>query len=440
MRYLALAAFCLFLADPAQGAYFDVGKLPPPSVQGKEIADNVEQFSTDFANRVGGTPQEQLAAAFLLDQAKALGYQAEILTIPVAPGDPGTIGRAVIATRKGVTRPDESILFMGHYDVVPQTINGAYDNGSGSTMIRAMAKSMKDVPTNRTVSFIWYSNEEQGLLASEAHAAAARAAGMKVKAVLGFDMVGIAYPVAKPEAGRTCLCLWHGSEDEDLEPLIRHVNFDLLGFPEEEGLVQFQGENSRNSDERSWDNQGYQVLRWAGMPTADTYPAYHMPDDTMATIEAEAGGREFFEAGLRNTLVSAYSTALTLDNEMPVAAGAASGGGPVVTFDGGGSSDADGPVTMHAWDFGDGAKASGAVVAHTYANPGSYLATLTVADNLHPQVTSSTVVPVTVTKGAAKPAAVAKKKPRCKKPSRRASKKKKAAYKRCLKRRKVRRL
>ena len=445
MRFAAAAVLAVFFAPAAHAAYFDVSKLPPPPVSGKEIAANVQTFSEAYAGRVGGTPAEQAASQFLLEEAKKLGYDAEVLSIPIAPNDPGTIGRAVVATRKGVTMPDEHILFMGHYDNVPQTINGAYDNASGTNMIRALAASMKGVPTNRTVSFIWYSNEEQGLLASEAHAAQAKAAGMKVKAALGFDMVGIAYPTASPEPGRTCLCLWHGEEDESLEPLIRHVNFSSLGFPEEEGLVQFQGINSRNSDERSWDAQGYQVLRWAGMPTADTYPAYHLPDDTIATIEREAGGREFFEAGLRNTLVSAYTTALTLDNEMPVAKGTATGQGPEVAFDGSGSTDADGAVTKFAWDFGDGATATGAKATHTYAKPGNYLVKLTVADNLHSQVTSSTVIPLTVTKGSgpatlgSEPAAKKKRKPACRKPGKRASKAKKRAYKRCLKKRKSRR-
>ena len=432
MRFAVAAVIVLLFAPAAKAAYFDVGKLPPAPVPGKEIADNTAKFSTDFPHRVGGTPTEQMAADFLLAAAKDLGYDAEILTIPVAQGDPGTIGRAVVATRKGLTKPDEHILFMGHYDVVPQTINGAYDNASGTSMIRALARSMKDVPTNHTVSFIWYSNEEQGLLASDAHAAASKAAGMKVKAVLGFDMVGIAYPVANPDPAGTCLCFWHGEDDEALEPLLRHVHFGLLGFPEEEGLVQFQGINSRNSDERSWDNQGYSVLRWAGMPTPDDYPAYHMPDDTMATIDAQAGGREFFEAGLRNTLVSAYATALTLDNEMPVARGTATGGGPMVSFDGTASTDPDGAVTNFAWDFGDGATGTGPTASHAYAKPGTYLAKLTVADNLHTQVTSSTVIPVTVTKGAA----AVKKKPSCKKPRKAASKAKKRAYKRCVRKRK----
>jgi hypothetical protein len=451
MRFVGCAIFAFLLAAaPASAAYFDVAKLPPPSVEGKEVAANVEKFSTDFPMRVGGSPTEDAASKFLLEEAKGLGYDAQILTLPIAPGDPGTIGRAVVATRKGATRPDEHILFMGHYDNVAQTVNGAYDNASGTSMIRGLAKSMANVTTNRSVSFIWYSNEEQGVLASAAHAAQAAKAGMKVKAALGFDMVGIAYPVAAPEDGRTCLCLWHGEDDEGLESLIRHVNFGLLGLPEGEGLVQFEGINSRNSDERSWDDQGYPTLRWAGMPTADTYPAYHKPDDTIATIEREAGGRQFFEAGLRNTLVSAYSTALTIDNEMPVAKGTASGTGPLITFDGGGSSDPDGGITNYAWDFGDGSVASGSVVAHSYAKPGTYLAKLTVSDNLWGNVTSSTVVPVTVAKGAgtsaastpaggSKPGVKNKKKPSCRKPGKRASKKKKAAYKRCLKKRKKRR-
>jgi hypothetical protein len=428
MRFLAVAIALIF-APAAHASYFDVGKLPPAPVSGKEIADNIEKFSTDFPNRVGGSPTEQMAADMLVAEAESLGYSSQILSIPVAQGDPGTIGRAVVATRRGVTRPKEHILFMGHYDVVPQTVNGAYDNASGSNMIRALAKSMKDVPTNRTVVFIWYSNEEQGLLASEAHAR--QSAGIPVRAVLGFDMVGIAYPVAKPEAGRTCLCLWHGEDDDALEPLIRHVNFDVLGFPEGDGLVQFQGINSRNSDERSWDAQGYPVLRWAGMPTPDAYPAYHLPNDTMATIEQEAGGREFFEQGLSNTLASAYTTALTLDNEMPVPSATATPSGPIVSFDGSASKDPDGAITKFAWDFGDGTTGNGKVTSHTYAKAGNYTVKLTVADNLHSQVTSSTTVPVTVTAAAA----AKKKKPACKKPGRRASKAKKRAYKRCLKRR-----
>jgi PKD repeat protein len=43
--------------------------------------------------------------------------------------------------------------------------------------------------------------------------------------------------------------------------------------------------------------------------------------------------------------------------------------------------DFDGTITTYDWDFGDGATASGFAAVHAYAAPGSYVATLTVADD-----------------------------------------------------------
>lgn len=53
----------------------------------------------------------------------------------------------------------------------------------------------------------------------------------------------------------------------------------------------------------------------------------------------------------------------------------------VVTFDASGSADADGSITSYAWDFGDGATATGASVQHTYVQ-GAFTAKLTVNDNV----------------------------------------------------------
>jgi PKD repeat protein len=52
-----------------------------------------------------------------------------------------------------------------------------------------------------------------------------------------------------------------------------------------------------------------------------------------------------------------------------------------VSFDGGGSHDADGRITSYEWDFGDGATATGPVVGHAYARPGSYEVALVVRDD-----------------------------------------------------------
>jgi PKD repeat protein len=53
----------------------------------------------------------------------------------------------------------------------------------------------------------------------------------------------------------------------------------------------------------------------------------------------------------------------------------------LLSFDGSGSSAQTGRIIGYAWDFGDGARAAGAQVAHSYTRPDSYQLTLTVIDN-----------------------------------------------------------
>src|SRR5262245_49292153 len=68
-------------------------------------------------------------------------------------------------------------------------------------------------------------------------------------------------------------------------------------------------------------------------------------------------------------------------NAAPAAALTMSCGDLSCSFDGRGSSDADGMIRSHAWDFGDGAEGSGPTAQHVYARSGSYVVTLTVTDD-----------------------------------------------------------
>ena len=418
----AAAAFALPAATAHGQGFFDVTKVQQPTITGKQIVDEIDSYSNEFVGRVTGTPMEMNAAEFLRAAAEPFGYE-----VTVEQFDP--VRRAVVATRKGTTKPDEQIIFIGHYDILPQSGTAHYDNGSGTMLINALARSFQNVPTNRTISFVWYNGEEEGAQASEIHSAAAKEAGVKVRAVLGFDMVGISWPVATPQDDVTCLCMWWGEDDDAFEPLLRHVNYNALGFPEGDGLVRVVGNNDRNSDESTWDANGYPTLRWAGLRTAGTYEQYHMPEDNLATMEAVAGGRDFLEKGMYNTLASAYNTALALDNEMPVAKATGSGE-RTITFDGSASTDPDGPIGSYTWDFGDGTTGSGPKVDHSFAKPGSYPVKLTVTDNLHPTVSSTAIVPVTVGGPVGKPLA---NKPTCSSKARKIknAKKRKAALRKC---------
>ncbi len=62
------------------------------------------------------------------------------------------------------------------------------------------------------------------------------------------------------------------------------------------------------------------------------------------------------------------------------------------TWDGAGSSDADGDQLTYAWQFGDGATSSGMTVTHVYTVTGSYTCTLTVNDGRDSDSATGTVI------------------------------------------------
>ena len=72
-------------------------------------------------------------------------------------------------------------------------------------------------------------------------------------------------------------------------------------------------------------------------------------------------------------------------NELPTAMFSATpttGDAPLtVSFDGSTSSDTDGTIVSHDWDFGDGNTGTGTTTSHTYTTPGTYTASLTVTDD-----------------------------------------------------------
>ncbi|MTD12744.1 PKD domain-containing protein [Nakamurella sp. YIM 132087] len=65
------------------------------------------------------------------------------------------------------------------------------------------------------------------------------------------------------------------------------------------------------------------------------------------------------------------------------------------TFDGTGSTDADGTIASYAWNFGDNSTGTGATPSHSYTAAGTYQVTLTVTDNRG--ATNAITKPVTVT-------------------------------------------
>ena len=312
--------------------YIDLDKVPKPKITGAEIIAGLEEFVEKFPLRqnlpaVGATPNNIATSEFLAEEAKSYGFKTRIIEYPAGTG--GTNVRVVEAVKKGTKKPNEWIAFIAHYDTIASagvTVQGAYDDGSGTNILRYFGKAFSKIKTNRSIALLWFDAEESGLVASQAYAEELKKKGdVEIYAGLGFDMVGIGYP------SRYCMCIYHGPSPEDAGkalPMIDYVNFDFLKFPKGDGApgAQFKwpvgaephvcscGPNIRNSDESNFAEQGWFTMRWTGMRTASDYPGYHHPWDTVPFMELVAGGRDILEEGTENVFKSAYYTTFVLDN------------------------------------------------------------------------------------------------------------------------------
>lgn len=99
--------------------------------------------------------------------------------------------RNVIATLKGSTYPDEKIIVGGHLDSW-DLATGAIDNGIGSFAVMDIARTFKalKLKPKRTVEFVLFMGEEQGLLGSKALVDKLKKTGQidQVRYMLNLDM------------------------------------------------------------------------------------------------------------------------------------------------------------------------------------------------------------------------------------------------------------
>ncbi|MFH1314276.1 MAG: YCF48-related protein [Candidatus Eisenbacteria bacterium] len=110
------------------------------------------------------------------------------------------LNKNVVATKPG-TVSDEQVIICGHYDSISEVsatlAPGADDNASGTSAVVEAARVMADFPCERTIKFVCFAGEEQGLLGSSEYAGRALYAGDAIVGVLNCDM--IAYVDSAPE-------------------------------------------------------------------------------------------------------------------------------------------------------------------------------------------------------------------------------------------------
>jgi hypothetical protein len=124
----------------------------------------------------------------------------------------------VVAVLPGTVNKEQRIIISGHYDSVvlgrpgaaplgpgetppagatpppPRDPNldapGVTDDGSGTACVMELARVLSQYEFEKTLVFVAFAGEEQGLLGSTLYAAKARAQNQKIEAVLNNDIIG----------------------------------------------------------------------------------------------------------------------------------------------------------------------------------------------------------------------------------------------------------
>jgi Zn-dependent M28 family amino/carboxypeptidase len=185
--------------------------------------------------------------------------------------------RDVIATIKGSEFPDEKIIVGGHLDSW-DLATGAIDNGIGSFAVLDMARTFKalNLKPKRTIEFIMFMGEEQGLLGSRAYVNDAIANGTvdNIKYVMNQDMSG--NPVGFNAGGRP-----------EAEAFFNRVGEDIKAIDS----VSFKNRNSNgaglHSDHQPFMLQGIPYMSANSNLDRSIYGCYHSDCDDFNLVNEE---------------------------------------------------------------------------------------------------------------------------------------------------------
>lgn len=141
------------------------------------------------STRYYSTADKDLVADYLADKLTGYGY-----TVTFDNFNSGsTPCRNIVATKTGTTYPDEYVVVGGHYDSISQNPTslapGAEDNGSGTASVMEIARISAARDFERTVQFVLFDSEEQGLYGSQHFVSEAVSAGRDIIAAITMDMV-----------------------------------------------------------------------------------------------------------------------------------------------------------------------------------------------------------------------------------------------------------
>jgi hypothetical protein len=257
-----------------------------PGVQVVDRIDSARWFSdvqtlASWDRSSYGTTSLDAARDWIGTQFDTLGLTDGLQAFSMSGAGGGTITRFnVTGAWIGSSQPDHWLIVGAHYDSrnssSSSTVNtpGAEDNASGCAGVIEMARALLPSQPSRSILFMCYAGEEQGLKGSAAHVQSLIQAGLlaSVDAVVIMDMIGY-------------------SADANLEALYESsasfttylTQFGAAAANYAPELAVVTSTNPFGSDHVPYLNAGVQTVL-AIENDWDIYPHYHRSTDLPANI------------------------------------------------------------------------------------------------------------------------------------------------------------
>lgn len=274
------------------------GPAPTSAADSLAIRRDIEYLASPaLAGRLTGAPGNDSAAAYIARRYKALGlialaldYEQHFVARPPvhnAPS-PSLPTQNVMAVLPGSDRSlrEQFVVVGAHFDHLGTSTDGALDpndkvgvrrgaddNASGTAAVLELARLFARHPAKRSIIFVNFSGEEQGVLGSEYFVNHMPVPIDSVEAMINFDMVGrmrddrlIVYGVATAKEMVAVL-----DSANRIDPL----------------KVAGQGDGFGPSDHSSFYAKGIPVLHFF----TDLHDDYHRASDTPDKINAAGEAR-----------------------------------------------------------------------------------------------------------------------------------------------------
>jgi hypothetical protein len=162
------------------------------AVDGAAIEAHVQTLIDEVGDRYTYREGDEEAADHLEAVLVGLGYAVQRQTwVQASPH----VVHNLVAVKPGTLAPQEIVVVGAHYDATSSRDSndgpalGAEDNGSGTGAVLHLAEILRDYASERTIHFVLFAMEEQGLYGSEHYVDLALANGDNIVGALTMDMI-----------------------------------------------------------------------------------------------------------------------------------------------------------------------------------------------------------------------------------------------------------